>query len=384
MKFLHLSDLHIGKSVIRFSMLDEQKHIFARIIRYIQTERPGAVVIAGDVYDRAVPSVEAVRLFDDFLTDLAGENIAVLLISGNHDSPERLSYASRLLSEKRLFLRGSFNGTLRPVKLSDEFGEVNFWLLPFVKPSAVRGAFASSGIKSEIEIESYEDALSSILAGADIDFSARNVLVSHQFFLSKSFIPMRSDSELGLDAIDADLISRFDYAALGHLHGAQAVGAEHIRYAGSPLKYSFSECLQEKSVTLVTLKEKGDLTVTALPLKPMRDLRIIKSSLAMLAGGAALAEDGREDYMRVVLTDREEEVVDPWSKVRAVYPNFISLGFENSPPDTFSAVSPDAERIARLSPYDLFHEFFLDVSGTVMSEEQAKIARELLETEDGA
>jgi exonuclease SbcD len=372
-----MADLHIGKSVNGFSMLEEQRHVFAQIIGYIKSERPTAVVIAGDIYDRAVPGVEAVRLCDDFLTELAEEGVAIMLISGNHDSPERISYASRLLSDRRLFLHGAPDGGIRSVTLADEFGEVRFWLLPFVRPSNVRRAF------DECVIESYSDALASILGSADIDLGVRNVLVSHQFFTAPGLAPIRSESEMnpvgGLDAIDAGLAGRFDYVALGHLHRAQNVGTDKIRYAGSPLKYSFSEWRHDKSVTLVDLKDKGSLAVTALPLTPIHDLREIKGKLEVLTGDEVSSQGDKEDYLRVVLTD-EEEIIDPMGKVRAVYPNVMALDFENSRTSVdISAVNPASEETGHLSPYDLFSEFFLDVNGAAMSVEQAKIVVELLE-----
>ncbi|MDR3101676.1 MAG: exonuclease SbcCD subunit D [Methanocalculaceae archaeon] len=255
MKFLHLSDLHIGKSVNGFPMLEEQRHIFAQAIGHIQTEKPDAVLIAGDIYDRTVPSVEAVRLFDDFLTRLAKEGVTVLLISGNHDSPERLNYASRLLAERNLYLCGVFDGKLQSVTLSDGYGEVNFWLLPFVKPSTIRSIFCDTEID-----DSYTDAVSMVLKTAAIDYTARNVLLSHQYYTAAGVTHVLSESEInpvgGLGAVDSGLLSLFDYAALGHLHGAHDVD-RNVRYAGSPLKYSFSECRQEKSATLVVLKKKA-------------------------------------------------------------------------------------------------------------------------------
>ena len=469
MKFLHLSDLHIGKAVNGFTMLAEQRHVFRQVVGYVRSERPAAVVIAGDVYDRAVPGTEAVRVFDDFLTDLCREGVAVLLISGNHDSPERLGYASRLLKDKRLFLCGAFEGSPRKVVLDDEYGDVNFWLLPFIKPSSARSLFGGQGGGNEgsreeghggegrvcegqgsgeeqdggegqvggeggrgeghggeeregdvqegdarkadaREIESYGDALAAALEAADIDYSARNVLVSHQFFTKVGVTPIRSESELdpvgGLDAIDAGLVYSFDYVALGHLHGAQRVGAEHVRYAGSPLKYSFSEIRHAKSTLLVELKRKGDLSVRALPLAPLHDMREIKGDLRALASDEVSSLADKEDYLRVILTD-EEEIVDPMGKIRSVYPNVMALGFENSRTRAEMALAgldsgPGADYCAgfgsgvgsdhgagnaapqRLSPYDLFCEFFLDVSGSAMSEEQSRIVRTLLESEEPA
>jgi len=380
MKFFHISDLHIGKNVNGFSMLGEQKNAFKQMIGYIRAERPAVIIIAGDVYDRAIPSVEAVRLFDDLLTALFREEVAVMLISGNHDSPERLSYANRLLADKRIFLTGTFNGRARKITLNDEHGEIHFWLLPFIKPSVIRGLFANK------EIESYSEAVAAALETAKIDYSARNVLVSHQFYTKAGVLPLRSESELnpvgGLDAVDAGLIERFDYVALGHLHGGQSVGSPHIRYGGSPLKYSFSEWRQEKSVTVVELGKKHSLNIRLLPLKPLHEMREIKGELEKLTSDAAFRSADTEDYLRVILID-EDEIIDPLGKLRSVYPNIMSLGFENSRLSVdLNAITADTETIEKLSPYDLFGEFFLDAQGATMSKEQAAIVLELLQGEE--
>ncbi|MDR3296280.1 MAG: exonuclease SbcCD subunit D [Clostridiales Family XIII bacterium] len=380
MKFLHLSDLHIGKTVNGFSMLAEQRHVFKQVVGYVETEKPDAVLIAGDVYDRAVPGVEAVRVFDDFLTELAAKDVAVLLISGNHDSPERLNYASRLLTERKLHLCGVFDGKLQAVTLSDEYGEVDFWLLPFIKPSGVRRMF------SDTEIENCTDAVTAALDSADVDFSRRNVLLSHQFYTAAGVTPVRSESEINpvgsLDAVDRAVLPQFDYVALGHLHGAQNVGGA-VRYAGSPVKYSFSEWKQDKSATLVTLREKGDIEITTLPLTPLHDMREIKGPFETLTGVEMASQGNHEDYLRVILTD-EEEIIDPMGKLRSVYPNVMALGFENSRTVTdVSPISLDAEQMETLSTYDLFSEFFLELSGAVMTEAQSGIVRELLGKGEG-
>jgi len=380
MKFLHLSDLHIGKIVNGFPMIEEQQHALDQVIGYINAEPPAAIVIAGDVYDRAVPSVESIRVFDDFITSLAGLDIAVILISGNHDSPERMSYASRLLSEKRLFFYGTFEGAIQKIVLSDVHGDVNFWLLPFIKPSSVRTMYGDK------EIDSYEDAVAAVLEAADIDYATRNVLVSHQFYTKSGVTALRCESELnpvgGLDAVDAGLIERFDYAALGHLHGSQSVGLTHLRYCGSPIKYSFSEWRQKKSATIVELREKGTLTIESLPLVPLHDMREIKGTIAQLMSDEISSLANKDDYLRVILTD-EVEIVDPMGKLRSVYPNLMSLDFENSRTSVdYSAITTEDETVAKLSPYDLFSQFFFSVQGSVMSDEQTEIVRELLETED--
>ena len=365
MKFFHLSDLHIGKIVNGLSMIPDQRYIFAQIITYIREERPTAVIIAGDVYDRAVPGVDAVAVFDDFLTELAQEEVTVLLVAGNHDSPERISYASRLLADKNIFFSGVYGSQMQKISLPDEFGEVNFWLLPFLKPALLS--------------DSYDTAVQSAIADANIDYDARNVLISHQFYTKSGVIPMLSESERspigGLDAVDATLVEKFDYVALGHLHRAQKVGAEHIRYCGSPIKYSFSELGQDKAITVVEMSEKGRVEISVLPLKPMREMREITGLLDKLISPEVYNLGEREDYLRVVLTD-EHEIIDPMGKLRAVYPNVLSLIHNNSniEYDNLTEIS----NIESVNMYELFSEFFFNLQGAQMIETQAEIVRNLL------
>ena len=377
MKFLHLSDLHIGKSVNGFSMLNEQRHVLAQVLGYIQEKKPSAVIIAGDIYDKAIPNIEAVCVFDDFLTKIAKENVAVLLISGNHDSPERLSYASRLLCDKKVFLCGTFDGFMQKVVFEDEHGDINFWLLPFIKPSSVRGQF------TEYDIESYDDAIKAVLKTTDVDYSKRNVLVAHQFFTKYGVESLLSDSEMnpigGLDAIDVGVVEGFDYVALGHLHGSQKVGSEYIRYAGSPLKYSFSEVAHKKSIMLVEMNEKGSVEIERLPLIPIHDMREIRGEIERLTSDEVTSLADKEDYLRVTLTD-EEEIIDPIGKIRSVYPNVMLIDFDNSRTniDIFE-ISPDAGQVAKASLYDMFGDFFQKANESAMSEEQSRIVKELLE-----
>jgi len=387
MKFLHIADLHIGKCVNGFPLLGEQIHAFEQILSFVKNEKPQAVVIAGDVYDRAVPAVEAVNALDNFLTALAGEGAPVLVIPGNHDSPERLGYGSRLLRDRGLYLCRPFDGALKKVTLTDEHGEVHFWLLPFIKPSTVESFFR----EKEKKIEAYDDALSAVLESAGVDYGERNVLVSHQLYTRAGVTPVRSESELnpvgGLDGMNAALIEKFDYAALGHLHGAQEAGAPHLCYAGSPVKYSFSEWRQQKSAALVELEEKGRLTVKRLPLTPLRDMRELRGRLDDLVSDGIFADNEKnekEDYLRVILTD-EDEIVDPMGKLRSVYPNIMSLEFANTRTGVdLGALTAEGakQNIETLSPYDLFREFFLDTQGAAMSEAQEKIARNLFEEEE--
>lgn len=354
MKFLHLADLHIGKSVNGFSMLEEQRNIFTQIINYVKLKKPQAVLIAGDIYDRTVPGVEAVRLFDDFLTELAGLNIIIMAIAGNHDSPERLNYASRLLAGKNIYFGAG------SVKLSDEYGDINFLLVPFVR------------ITGECT-DSFEFP--------EIDSNSRNVILAHQFFSSGGVLPILSESEInpvgGLDAVDAQVLAGFDYAALGHLHRAQHILSDKIRYAGSPLKYSFSEVNHEKSVTLVELCEKNNINIERLPLEPVHDMREMRGALDELVNG-----EPSLDYLRVILTD-ENEIIDPMGKIRAIYPNVMTLEFENSRTNfDFAVLSENAGDIEKLSPFELFGEFFLEARGFAMSEAQVEIVREILRNEE--
>ena len=380
MRFIHLSDLHIGKSVNGFSMLEEQRHVFQQIIGYIESKKADAVIIAGDVYDRAVPGVEAVKLFDNFLTELAGLQVTVFIISGNHDSPERLNFARRLLSRGNIHLCCEFDGNLRFELMEDEYGEIRFWLLPFIKPALVNSFFP------DLELDSYRDAAAAVIETARIDINTRNVLVSHQYYTPEDMQLIRSESELspigGLDAIDAALLQHFDYAALGHLHRSQKAGYNQIRYAGSPVKYSFSEWKHDKTVLLVEMREKGVLTTETLPLTPIRDMREIKGKLDALTSGEAAGQANREDYVRVILTD-EDELVDPMGKIRSVYPNVMSLDFENSRTSIdMSSILADADAVESLSAYDLFCDFFMDIQGSVMSNEQVAIIKELFEAEE--
>jgi exonuclease SbcD len=368
MKFLHLSDLHIGKTLDGVSLLTEQEHAFAQIANYIKIHHPNAVLIAGDVFQRAIPGVEAIQLFDDFLTALAGSDVKIMLIAGNHDSPERINFASRLLKDRGLFLYGSFNGKLQKITLTDEYGDVTFWLMPFIKPASLYG------FCEEIP-ETYDEAVTFALNNTEIDFSTRNVLISHQFYTSLGHTVDRCESERdpigGLDAVNASLIKDFDYAALGHLHKAQMTGYEHIRYCGTPVKYSFSEWRHNKSVTMVELKEKGNVQITTLPLTPIHDMRIIEGKLT------DLIKEKSMDYIWATLTD-ETELIDPMAQLRSSFPNIIKMGYKNTKIN-IGNVFPTDENSQKINPGLLFEEFYLKMQGSTLNTAQIKIVRDLLE-----
>ncbi|MCR5137756.1 MAG: exonuclease SbcCD subunit D [Oscillospiraceae bacterium] len=374
MKLIHLSDLHLGKRVNEFSMLEDQKDILQKCLNIIDAEKPDAVILAGDIYDKSVPPAEAVTLFDDFLCSLAERRLQVFAISGNHDSPERIAFASRLLDTSGIHLSPVYNGRIEPITLEDRFGPVNFWMLPFVKPTHVRRWF------SEEEIGSYTDAVRVAVEKMEIDPEQRNVLVTHQFVTGAE----RSDSEEssvgGSDNVDSWVFDGFDYVALGHIHGPQNIDSERIRYCGTPLKYSFSEASHEKSVTVVELGEKGSLDalrVRTVPLVPKRDLREIRGTYMELTARENYIGTNREDYLHITLTD-EEEIPEVMSKLRVIYPNLMKLSYDNRRTRTQTEIGR-AEDVERKSPLELFGELYQKQNGGPMSEEQRAYAEELIE-----
>lgn len=362
MKFFHLSDLHLGRRMYEFSLIDDQKFILEELLCLAAEEHPDAVVIAGDIYDRAVPSAEAVELFDSFLTELAGRRIPVLAIAGNHDSPERIAFGADLMTPSGVFLSPVYNGYVEPVSLSDAFGAVNFYLLPFIKPANVRRFYP------EEAIESYTDALRCAVEHMNVDPSARNVLVTHQFVTGG----IRSDSEDvtvgGTDNVDAAVFDGFDYVALGHLHGAQRIGRETLRYSGTPLKYSFAEKDQIKSITVVKLGAKGNVSVSALPLTPRRDMREIRGTYIELTLRDSYAGTDTEDYIHAVLTD-ENDIPNAFARLRSIYPNLMKLDYDNLRTRS-SAVIAAEERHRTMTGAELFAELYEKQNGQKMSDEQ--------------
>ena len=371
MKFLHLSDLHLGKRVFDFNLSEDQEYILKEILAVIESETPDAVLIAGDIYDKSVPSTEAVEILDEFLFQLSQRNLQVVLISGNHDAPERLAFASRIISSTGIHMSPVYNGKVEPTVLTDEHGPVNVYLLPFVKPAHVRRLFP------DMKIESYDDALRVAVGALDIDLSSRNILVTHQFVTGA----VRSDSEEisvgGTDNIDASVFDGFDYVALGHIHGPQNIGSERIRYCGTPLKYSFSEAKHEKSVTVIDLEEKGNLSVRTVPLHPLRDLREIEGTYEELTYRPNYEGTKTEDYLHITLTD-EDDIPDAIGKLRLIYPYLMSLDYNNSRTRSAGALS-DLENVDHKSPLVLFEEFYEQQNGRAMSDEQKNLAREIME-----
>ena len=372
MKLIHLSDIHLGKRVNEFSMLEDQAHILKKILAVVDEEKPDGVLIAGDVYDKSVPSTEAVQLFDDFLVRLAERKLPVFIISGNHDSPERLSFANRLIDAVGIHLAPVYNGVVEPITLSDEYGPVNVYMLPFIKPAHVRGFFPDT------EITGYSDAVAAAIGCMNIDKTQRNVLITHQFVTGAQ----RSDSEElsvgGTDNIGAEVFCDFDYVALGHIHGPQNMDSGRIRYCGSPLKYSFSEAAQQKSVTVAELKEKGTLEIHTVPLIPRRDMVELKGSYQQLTLRESYENTTyQEDYTHITLTD-EEDIPDAVAKLRAVYHNLMKLDYDNARTRHSAAIS-GAENVETRSPIDLFAEFYELQNGLPMSAEQTELVASLIE-----
>ena len=371
MKFMHLSDLHIGKRVNEVSMLEDQEYILTLILRMIDREKPEALIIAGDVYDKSVPAAEAVALLDDFLCRLAKRNLPVLIISGNHDSPERLAFGGKLMEGAGIYLSPVYGGSVEPVEIKDSHGAVKFWMLPFIKPSHVRRFFP------EEKIESYTDAMRVAIAAMGIDESERNVLITHQFVTGASTCESEEISVGGTDNVDAAVFEGFDYVALGHIHGPQNVGSERIRYCGTPLKYSFSEAGHKKSVSLVELGEKGELKVSTLPLVPRRDMREIKGTYNELTAKSYYEGTAVEDYLHITLTD-EEDVPEAVGRLRVIYPNIMKLSYDNRRTQSSNVINA-AEDVQQKSPLSLFEELYEMQNNQTMSDEQRSFAQELIE-----
>ena len=368
MKFIHLSDLHIGKRVYEVSMLEEQQHILASILQLIRDEKPRAVVIAGDVYDKSVPPAEAMTLFDDFLFELCKLDIQVLIISGNHDSPERLAFGGRLMQRSGIHVSPVYSGKVEPVTIVDEDGPVNFWLLPFLKPIHVRRFFP------EAEIESYTDACRVAVEQMDLTAAPRNVLITHQFVTGSATCESEELSVGGSDQVDGAVFADFDYVALGHLHGPQNVHSNRMRYCGTPLKYSFSEVHHHKSVTVVELAGDGSITLRALPLTPLHDLSVLKGTFRELTDKDFYDTAPVEDYLHITLTD-EEDVPEAVGRLRQIYPNLLQLSYDNTRTRTTRQVE-GARDVKSKSPLELFGELYQQQNNQPMSEEQQRFLQQ--------
>lgn len=374
MKFLHLGDLHIGRSLGGFDLKEDQKYILDQLLEIAEADQVDAVLIAGDVYDKAVPSEAAVGLFDFFLRRLAEKEIPAFIISGNHDSDERMNFGSSLFKASNIFISAKYEGRLFYYTMEDEEGVVNIYLMPFVKASQVRHFFP------EEEIVTYDDAVRVILKNSNIDPARRNVLVAHQFVAGKTGELQLGGSESAstqtvgaVEKIGADCFADFDYVALGHIHSAQSVERKEVRYAGSPLKYSRSEADAPKAATIVELGKKGDVNIELKPLYPMRDVRRIKGRMEqLLAKETIFAPD---DFLYVTLTD--EEVIDNAMGIfQQYYPNTVSIEYDNS--HTRKLQQPDISRIGGDKTFDeIITEFYAQIYGCDMNSDELKLMKEV-------
>ncbi len=375
MKFIHLSDLHIGKRLNEVNLIEDQTHILNQILTLIKEVNPDGILLAGDIYDKSVPSSEAVGLFDQFLSNIAQLSIPCFVISGNHDSPERIAFGSSIMKGQKIYMSKVFGGKIEPISLTDPFGEVDIYMLPFIKPAHVKPYHEGS------VVETYEEALSHVIRGLNLDLSKRNVLVMHQFITAMGTAVERSDSESisvgGSDNIDVSVFDAFDYVALGHLHKPHKIGRETVRYSGSPLKYSFSETQHIKSVCIVSLEEKGTVKIETYPLVPKRDLRKIKGPIQALLSRESYAGTNLDDYIHATLTD-EEEIIDAIGRMRQIYPNIMTIEFENNRSRTLSNRT-GADSIEDKSDLELFSEFYQLQNNEALSDEKLAIVSELLE-----
>ena len=363
MKLIHLSDLHLGKRLREYSLMEDQEYILGRILDVIDVEQPDGVIIAGDIYDKSAPSAEAVALFDGFLSRLADRGRPVFVISGNHDSAERIAYGRSIMSRSGVYLSSVFRGAVEPVVLRDEYGPMNVYLLPFVRPAGVRAVWP------EEKIETYEDAVRTAIAHMTVDDSQRNVLVTHQFVTGAE----RSESETvsvgGTDNVDVSVFEPFDYVALGHIHKPQNCSTPRVRYCGTPLKYSFSEARDRKSVTVAELGPKGQLNVRTVPLIPLRDMVDIRGTYEEITLRSFYENTSwQTDYVRITLTD-EEEVPGVGDKLRAVYKNWMQILYDNRRTRSDNAVA-GAEEGSERSPLQLFSDLYELQNNAPMTGEQ--------------
>ena len=372
MKLIHLSDLHIGKRVNEYSMLEDQKYILNQILNITDKVSPDCVIIAGDVYDKTVPPAEAVALFDDFLVNLSNRNLSVFVISGNHDSPERIAFGGRLMHSSKIYMSPVYDGRLSPVTLEDEYGAVNFWMLPFVKPIHVRRFY------EETEIISYTDALRTVIDGLGINPNERNVMITHQFVTGAERTESEEISVGGTDNVDVSVFEVFDYTALGHIHRPQNCKSEKVRYSGTPLKYSFSESKDNKSITVIELKEKGNISVDIIPLTPLRDMVEIKGKYdEIMLRDFYKNTSLQEDYVHITLTD-EDDVPDAIGKLRTVYHNLMKLDYDNKRTRSANSIYVSDDTYKK-SPFELFSEFYEDRNNQPMNKKQSEFIKKLIE-----
>ena len=378
MRLFHLSDLHIGKQLHGYNLKDDQIVVFEQIVSEVTKQRPDVIMIAGDIYDKSVPSAEAVNVFDEFLTELSNiePSIPILIIAGNHDSPERLEFASQILGKNNIYIAGmpprNKEDFIKKITLTDEFGEIDFYLLPFMKPGYVRNVF-------EEPIDNYDEALRRIIERENIDYTRRNVLISHQFYTAGDKETVRSDSELisvgGIDNVDISAIAKFDYVALGHIHGPQQVGHEHIRYCGTPLKYSVSEKNHNKAILCVSIGDKNTpIELEKIEFEPTRDVREIKGKLQEVI--AAATKDNKDDFISVILIDEDDSLYKPKDQLMDVYSHILEVKVDNQRTRNMLEDADEVEKIT--DPFLAFEKFFFAMQSRDMTEDEKNIIIEII------
>ena len=405
MKFLHLADLHIGKRVCEYNMLDDQVHILGEVLKVVDAERPDAVLIAGDVYDKPVPGAEAVAVLDDFLVKLSATGVKVFVVSGNHDSAERIAFGARLMQGTGVYMSPVYSGAFEPVTLQDVSGEVDVWMLPFVRPATVRACLTSD--EERVQVTDYTTALRSAISQMKFTEGRRNVLVAHQFVTGAETTEGAEECVGGLENVDASVFEKFDYVALGHIHKPQNVlkgddGTVRARYCGTPLKYSQSEAAHKKSITVVELGAAvnagdavavaGDLFAVAgmraalqireIPLTPLHDVREIRGTFAELVSegfrSAQIAAGQKlDDYIYVKLTD-ENDVLDAAQKLRGIYPNLMMLEYDNERTNN-QKITVNVEKVEKKSPMQLFGDFFGEMNGRDMNDEESEFVQSIID-----
>lgn len=379
MKIIHTGDWHIGKLVHGLHMTEDQRYILKQLVSLIEQEKPDVLIIAGDIYDRSVPPVEAVDLLDEVLSDIVIKHqTKVLLIAGNHDSPDRVGFANKMLQDNGLYISGNLSETIKPIVIEDEYGPISFYPIPYSEPALVRE------ILSNDEIRTHDAAMKGIVdrINENIDPGSRNICIAHGYIIgSESLIESESERPLsigGSDYVSVEYFDEFDYVALGHLHGPQRVKYDHIRYSGSLMKYSFSEANQKKSVTLIQMDHEGNVELEYKELKPIRDMRVIKGKLENLIDPDIYRETNTDDYIKAILTDRSE-LVDAISKLRAIYPNVLRMEKEQFEREAGHDQTSASNEFTKKNPLDLFSEFYENVSGESFSEEKKSVVSRIID-----
>ena len=374
MRIMHLADLHLGRTILEQSLIEDQKYILDEIIELAIDKKVDLILIAGDVYDKSIPSVEAVNLFSKFLTSLYKKNIKVCVISGNHDSKDRLSFGNELFIDNGIYIEGVFNGELKYIELEDEYGKLNIYMLPFVKPVDVRKYYPDE------KIDSYDDAVRCIIKNTKIDKKGRNIIMVHQFVTGSNIDIERSDSETislgGIDNVDINNFIDFDYVAMGHIHGPQRLLRDTARYAGSPLKYSFSEVNQKKSIPIINFRGKDDIEFELVSLLPLRDMRIIKGPIDKLLDKDVYKDTNLDDYICAVITDNDY-VVDAIGKLRDVYKNILKVSYDNDRTNIDNDI--DIQNINKdLSPIELFSDFYKMQNNIDIDKKRERIVNDII------